>query len=82
MSKLSIYNSGKIRKIRSMTIAVCASILALCAVVVTSVYAQQLEKGKQYISKWSSTAVSEMRRSGVPASITLAQGMLESGYGL
>lgn len=35
-----------------------------------------------YIEKYSSLAVEEMYRSGVPASITLAQGLLESGYGL
>lgn len=34
-----------------------------------------------YIEKYSALAVSEMYRSGVPASITLAQGMLESGNG-
>lgn len=36
----------------------------------------------RYIDKYSATAVSEMFRSGVPASITLAQGLLESGAGL
>lgn len=36
---------------------------------------------RTYIEKWSQTAVAEMYRSGVPASITLAQGMLESGNG-
>lgn len=35
-----------------------------------------------YISKYAVLAVQEMYRSGVPASITLAQGMLESGNGL
>lgn len=35
-----------------------------------------------YINKYSALAVQEMYRSGVPASITLAQGMLESGNGL
>ncbi len=35
-----------------------------------------------YIQKWAPTAVREMYRSGVPASITLAQGILESRYGL
>ena len=35
-----------------------------------------------YIKKYAPIAVSEMHRSGVPASITLAQGMLESRYGL
>ncbi len=34
-----------------------------------------------YINKYSAVAVSEMQRTGIPASITLAQGMLESGYG-
>ncbi|MFZ2287093.1 MAG: glucosaminidase domain-containing protein [Bacteroidales bacterium] len=34
-----------------------------------------------YINKYSSLAVSEMKRTGIPASITLAQGMLESNYG-
>ena len=37
---------------------------------------------KTYIEKYSQLAVEEMYRSGVPASITLAQGLLESGYGL
>ena len=37
---------------------------------------------QEYIQKYSDLAVEEMYRSGVPASITLAQGLLESGYGL
>ena len=36
---------------------------------------------EKYIEKYASVAVSEMHRSGVPASITLAQGLLESGAG-
>jgi LysM repeat protein len=36
---------------------------------------------EQYIKKWAPTAVKEMYRSGVPASITLAQGLLESRWG-
>ena len=36
---------------------------------------------EKYIEKYAEIAVSEMYRSGVPASITLAQGLLESGYG-
>lgn len=35
----------------------------------------------QYINKYSELAVKEMKRVGIPASITLAQGMLESGNG-
>lgn len=34
-----------------------------------------------YLNRYSALAVSEMRRTGIPASITLAQGMLESDYG-
>lgn len=34
-----------------------------------------------YIRKYSGIAVAEMYRSGIPASITLAQGLLESGAG-
>ena len=34
-----------------------------------------------YIEKYSALAVSEMQRTGVPASITLAQALLESGAG-
>lgn len=36
----------------------------------------------RYIEQYAALAVEEMYRSGVPASITLAQGLLESGYGL
>ena len=37
---------------------------------------------RKYVEQWAPTAVREMYRSGVPASITLAQGILESRYGL
>lgn len=36
---------------------------------------------QSYLAKYKDLAVSEMRRTGVPASITLAQGMIESDYG-
>ena len=36
---------------------------------------------EQYINRYAGIAVEEMYRSGVPASITLAQGLLESGCG-
>ena len=37
---------------------------------------------ERYVKKYADMAVKEMVRSGVPASITLAQGMLESGSGM
>ena len=37
---------------------------------------------ERYIEKYAELAVEEMYRSGIPASITLAQGMLESGNGM
>lgn len=49
------------------------------------VLANALEKNSaytSYISKYNRIAVDEMRANGVPASITLAQGLLESGAGL
>ncbi len=49
---------------------------ALSAVCASAQSAQE-----RYIEKYAATAVSEMYRTGVPASITLAQGLLESRYG-
>lgn len=48
--------------------------LAVCGV-------QAKSDQKRYIEKYADVAVSEMYRSGIPASITLAQGLLESGAG-
>ncbi|MBO4613787.1 MAG: glucosaminidase domain-containing protein [Bacteroidales bacterium] len=42
-------------------------------------YAQSVQE--EYIKKYCQIAVEEMSRTGVPASITLAQGILESGSG-
>lgn len=44
-------------------------------------FAETRFTAEQYIEKYAEDAVKEMDRAGVPASITLAQGMLESGYG-
>lgn len=42
--------------------------------------AQRLDRG-QYVAKFKGMAVDEMNRTGIPASITLAQGILESDCG-
>ncbi|MBS1643039.1 MAG: glucosaminidase domain-containing protein [Bacteroidetes bacterium] len=44
------------------------------------VFAQK-EKGYAYVATYKDIAIAEMQRTGVPASITLAQGILESKYG-
>jgi LysM repeat protein len=41
----------------------------------------QKEKGEAYVNAYKEIAITEMLRTGVPASITLAQGILESQYG-
>ncbi|TND08010.1 MAG: hypothetical protein FD123_2693 [Bacteroidetes bacterium] len=51
---------------------------------VTALFAQPAERkmsAQEYVDKYKEDAVREMLISGVPASITLAQGMLESGNG-
>lgn len=39
------------------------------------------DKYEDYVAEYSGIAVAEMRRSGIPASVTLAQGLLESAAG-
>jgi len=50
-----------------------------CALLAAFAGAQTVQE--QYIEKYAPVAVAEMHRSGIPASITLAQGLLESGAG-
>src|SRR5262245_35822194 len=47
----------------------------------TGSYAQNTEAIKKYIDDYKDLAIQEMLRTGVPASITLAQGIHESGAG-
>jgi LysM repeat protein len=49
--------------------------------VVTSGRAQTSEQVLAYINKYKDIAIAEMQRTGVPASITLAQGIHETGAG-
>lgn len=57
---------------------------ALLCISATASPASGPEKSPQqvYIDQFATLAVEEMYRSGIPASITLAQGLLESRYGL
>ncbi|HAK69911.1 MAG TPA: N-acetylmuramoyl-L-alanine amidase, partial [Cryomorphaceae bacterium] len=47
---------------------------------VLNAYSQSTVR-QQYVATYAQIAVDEMNRSGIPASITLAQGILESGDG-
>ncbi len=44
-------------------------------------FAQHVMTPNQYTQKYKDIAIKKMKQDGIPASITLAQGMLESGYG-
>ena len=58
-------------------------LIALCwLLAVAGLVAKDDTPQERYVKKYADMAVREMIRSGVPASITLAQGMLESGNGL
>jgi len=48
--------------------------------VVPGLFAQRVTPD-EYINTWKDLSISEMKRSGIPASITLAQGLLESSNG-
>lgn len=65
--------------LKKIFISLAASCLA--GFFITAVSAPKTPQEK-YIEKYGPLAVKEMYRSGVPASITLAQGLLESRYGL
>ena len=57
-------------------------ILLIFFILLSAVTAYSDTPQQSYIKRYSSLAVEEMYRTGVPASITLAQGLLESGNGL
>ena len=56
-------------------------LVSLFVLLIFGLSAQTRQTPKMYIDKFDQDAVAEMIRSAVPASITLAQGMLESDYG-
>ena len=44
-------------------------------------WAQDMNESEVYLQKYHSVAIEQMKKYGIPASITLAQGLLESGRG-
>jgi LysM repeat protein len=57
------------------------SIIVFLLLVTSTVVAQKKEVVTNYINTYKDLAVAEMKRTGVPAAITLAQGIHESGAG-
>ena len=55
---------------------------AVAAIVALTLLRADVTPQQRYIDRYAALAVTEMYRSGVPASITLSQGLLESRYGL
>ena len=68
---------NKLHEMRICYIIICW----LICFATPDLFAQRRISPEEYINAWKELAVSEMRRSGIPASITLAQGMLESSNG-
>ncbi|WP_114790862.1 glucosaminidase domain-containing protein [Niabella yanshanensis] len=58
---------------------ICGTVLFLCSILFTK--AQTNETTLQYIKTYCGIAVTEMQRTGVPAAIKLAQGVLETMSG-
>lgn len=59
----------------------CKNCILYILLIVTLGLNAQYNSKEEYIDKYKKIAVDEMKRSGIPASITLAQGMLESENG-
>lgn len=76
-----MYLYGQILKLMT-TMNIRKGLLLACLLVAFSLSAQQRNKAyEDYIKKYRELAVQEMKRYHIPASITLAQGLLESGAG-
>lgn len=59
----------------------CLVALFFCLLGMATAFAQQNSAYVEYIRKYQSLAVDQMRRHRIPASITLSQGLLESAAG-
>ena len=70
-----LYFCGKIQR-KMKKIVLFLALIASC-----TLFAGQNAKYLQYIDEWKQVAVEQQNLYGIPASITLAQGLLESGAG-
>lgn len=73
--RITVNNISSMRKVSILLAVFTVSFSALYAAVEKK-YTQ-----KEYIDQWKSVAVSQMMQNKIPASIIMAQGILESGYG-
>ena len=63
------------------TIRIAILTIALLLTANGSIQAQGMNESEAYLSKFHPAAIEQMKKYGIPASITLAQGLLESGRG-
>lgn len=64
-----------------MVVQIVITLASLVALTLPSASAQYKMTAPQYIEKYKSIAINNMNKHGIPSSITLAQGILESGNG-
>ncbi|AYO57151.1 mannosyl-glycoprotein endo-beta-N-acetylglucosamidase [Chryseobacterium sp. 6424] len=57
------------------------TILLFSLIILAKIHAQKWKNDEQYIQRFAAYAVEEMEKYKIPASITLAQGLLETGGG-
>ncbi len=84
MCKLSLTLHSMIHRISIMKIDFRALVLTFVALTFWSVAVSQSRvkyTTEEYIARWNKTAVEHQEKYGIPASITLAQGILESNSG-
>jgi LysM repeat protein len=65
----------------SLLLSLCLFVIKSLQAAPTTAYFIDDIKAQSYIEKYKHIAVSEMDRTGIPASIKMAQGILESGVG-
>ncbi len=66
---------------RKLTQFVCSLTAVLCFLIHSSFSVETDFDAMEYINTYKDIAIAEMHRTGIPASIKLAQGMHESQYG-
>lgn len=75
-------NSQQLKAIKKIHMKKLKLPFVLCLLLAgQSLFAQSSEVVKNYIATFRNIAIEEMKRTGVPASITLAQGIHETGAG-